>query len=120
MGKPSEAPALMILYDSSISLLQDVLEIVYGAEEEGLSSKLLPSAFSPSAMEDLCKETHGQCKRSSLGIAVGVNAKVAILHDKKMPGAKPVMTLENNKSAQAFRKFGQNAARYAKNRPFLK
>jgi hypothetical protein len=106
-------PAVQLAtFEAATSVLQAIL---WGIEEEGIPSEICDLAAGSATVM-----AHQAAHMSSLNVGVGVTDAEVVLHHRDLPGDKPLFVLSGrDRSAEALKTLGKNAARLVKCDPLL-
>ncbi len=108
-------PCIIIVHDTNQKLLDIAHQISLGIEEEGILFSIIEMQI-----EDVTSTAFKNSKKSKLGIAVAVDNKEIVIHNKNMKEKFPVLKYETlNKPTSLYRTIGKNAARLIKSEPFI-
>lgn len=103
-------PTVRIRY-SPQSSKEDLLEVQYGLEEEGVPWEL--TSDTGSALELAWKAA----QESRLEVGIGLDAQHVVLHFAKLDPAEPLFSIPARSGEESLRSIGANAARLVKKVP---
>lgn len=104
-------PSIKIFYYKDIDE-DEMLEILYGIEEEGI-----PYDLSPMDYDDINLLSYNASLNSVLGVGIGVNRFEISIHMEKLDQSSPLIIENLDVSADIRKNFGSNAARLVKKMP---
>ena len=106
-------PAIKVFYDKYKLKEEDIKEILWGIEEEGIPYEIFPVHIK-SAVESSYKAS----LESSIGVGIGIDEEMIVLHYNKLKKDSPLFSIKRNSDPTKVRSLGANAARLVVKMPF--
>lgn len=99
-------PVIKVFFDKNNINENDIKEILWGIEEEGI-----PYEISPVNNENAVDNGYKASIESSLGVGIGVDKDIIVLHYNRLNQDRPLFTISRNSDSNKIRSLGANAAR---------
>lgn len=109
----SSKPVIKVFFDENKVKETDIKEVLWGIEEEGIPYEILPVNI-----ENAVDSGYKASIESSLGVGIGIDEKIIVLHYNKLNQDSPLFTIKRNSDSIKIRSLGANAARLVVKMPF--
>lgn len=106
-------PVINVFFDKNKVNEVDIKEVLLGIEEEGI-----PYEISHVNFENALDSAYNASIESSLGVGIGVDEKMIVLHYNKLKKGLPLFVIKRNSNSTKIRSLGANAARLVIKMPF--
>lgn len=106
-------PAIKVFFYKYKLKEADIKEILWGIEEEGI-----PYEIFPVDIENAVDSGYKASLESSLGVGIGVDENIIVLHYNKLKKDFPLFIIKRNSDSAKIRSLGANAARLVVKMPF--
>ncbi|SCI25313.1 Uncharacterised protein [uncultured Clostridium sp.] len=106
-------PVIKVFFDKNTVNETEIKEVLWGIEEEGI-----PYEVSSVNIESAISSGYEASLESSLGVGIGIDEKIIVLHYNKLEKDSPLFTIKRNSSSTKIRSLGANAARLVIKMPF--
>jgi hypothetical protein len=119
MNSEAVIPAIKLFVGSGFNCPENLRELLYGAEEEGVPCEV-EAAAENGAEDGAVVLAYRAAEASVLGVGLGLDgAGMAAVHYHKLPADKPLFTLNYRLDGGKLRSLAANAARLVKGMPFV-
>lgn len=106
-------PVIKVFFDKNTVLQNDINEILWGIEEEGI-----PFEVFPVDIENAIDSGYKASVESSLGVGIGIDKDMIVLHYNKLNQDSPLFKISRRSDSTKIRYLGANAARLVIKMPF--